>query len=602
MATPATSPAFPGRLSGVTALFEPNPDSAVTGVLQKILNIDRLNEWLDQLRQSADGRSIFDRATDLLNLELRMDPADLARIPKSGPVVVTANHPFGLIEGMLIGKALQEVRPDIKFMANFLLERVPELRPHCVFVDPFGGKDAKLASRRGLAESVRWLREDGGVLVVFPAGEVAHMDFKRREITDPAWNPSMARLIRMTGAAALPLYFKGANSALFHVLGLVHPRLRTAMLPHEFFNKKKPIELRLGAPVSARRCADFDSDEQLIDYLRHRTYLLQHRKAEAKPKYFLPAAPKQEPIAPAGHPELLRWEVEKLTVIRQVAELGDYSVLIVNAEEAPEILHEIARLREITFRKVGEGTGKALDRDKFDDHYLHLFVWQKTKHEIVGAYRLAPTEEIARRHGVKGLYTQTLFHFDSEFLDRLGPALELGRSFVRPEYQRDYQPLLLLWKGIGAYIEAHPEYKTLFGPVSISNDYLPASRQLMVNYFASRAADPLSRMVKARSPFKQKPVPGCRLAPDAQVWDIEELSTWIADMETDQKGVPILLRQYLKLGGKLLSFNVDAKFARAIDGLIVVDLTATDTRVLERYLGKAGAARFQTYHQRRSAS
>jgi putative hemolysin len=501
-----------------------------------------------------------------------------------------------------VGKALQTVRPDLKFMANFLLERVPELRPHCVFVDPFGGAEAKLASRRGLTESIRFLKDQGGVLVTFPAGEVAHVDWKRREIVDPAWNPSIARLIRMTGAAALPVYFKGSNSAAFQLLGMLHPRLRTAMLPHEFFNKKKPIEVRIGTSVAARKCAEFESEAALIEYLRHRTYLLQHREESPAGKAHVFFAPKPAAIAPPVDSAKLVAEVEGLLAAQTVAEMGPFAAAIVTAEQAPLAITEIGRLREITFRAAGEGTGKSKDLDEFDRHYLHLFVWHRENREIVGAYRLAPTSEILRKHGKRGLYTQTLFALEDGFLGRLGPALELGRSFVRPEYQRDYQPLLLLWKGIGAYVAAHPEYRTLFGPVSISNDYLPASRQLIVNYFASQPGDPIKNLVRARNPFKHKPVKGCWLAPDAEVWDIDELSTWIADIETDQKGVPVLLRQYLKLGGKLLGFNVDAKFARAIDGLIVVDLTQTEARLLERYMGKEGAARFRRHHAAEQAS
>ncbi|HME05437.1 MAG TPA: GNAT family N-acetyltransferase, partial [Bryobacteraceae bacterium] len=221
--------------------------------------------------------------------------------------------------------------------------------------------------------------------------------------------------------------------------------------------------------------------------------------------------------------------------------------------------------------------------------YFHLFIWNRDKSEIVGAYRLGLSDEIVRLHGKKGLYTNQLFAYKRGFLERIQPAIEMGRSFVRCEYQRSYAPLLLLWKGIGAFVVKNPKYKTLFGPVSISNEYNPTSQRLIVSFLkAYNQAPELTSLVKARSPFKPKP----RKLNGGAAWNIEELSTVVSDMETDQKGVPILLKQYLKLGGKLVGFNVDAQFANALDGLIVVDLTQTDPHVLERYMGKEGAAAF----------
>jgi putative hemolysin len=256
-------------------------------------------------------------------------------------------------------------------------------------------------------------------------------------------------------------------------------------------------------------------------------------------------------------------------------------------------------LREATFRQVGEGTRKPIDLDRFDDYYWHLFVWNREAGQVAGAYRLGPSDEILARFGPKGFYTSQLFQWKRSFLDRIIPALELGRSFVRPEYQKTYAPLLLLWKGIGQYLLRTPQYKLLFGPVSISNGYTTASRQLMVKFLSAYRQSPeLTPLVRARNPFRQRASqPSAKLADEligATVWGIEELSALIADVETDRKGVPVLLKQYLKLGGELVAFNIDRRFSDALDGLIVVDLRKTDARVLERYMGKAGAAQFLT--------
>jgi len=252
----------------------------------------------------------------------------------------------------------------------------------------------------------------------------------------------------------------------------------------------------------------------------------------------------------------------------------------------------------LTFREVGEGTGKRLDLDRFDDYYWHLLLWHKTRHELVGAYRAGSTAEILPEHGIAGLYTSTLFRYDERLFGTLGPALELGRSFVRPEYQRQYAPLLLLWKGIARLIAMRPEIPVLFGAVSISNEYTKASREMIYRFFEARIQDDeLAGLVEPRKPFRPSFLRrwDCRSMCQA-LHDLDELSEPITDVEPDGKGLPILLRQYAKIGGRLVGFNVDRKFSNVLDGLIVVDLRRTDPAVLERYMGREAVARFHTLH------
>lgn len=574
-------------------LLRPEATSPVVGVLQRVLHIDELHRIHDDLLHGPADGPFFDRLLKRLNVGWDALPADLSRIPKAGALVAVANHPFGLIEGAVLGAVLASVRPDVKIMANFLLASLPATGDWLICVDPFGGPGSVQANRRGLRDSIEWL-EHGGALAVFPAGEVAHVDLKKRTITDPAWSESVARLVRRTHATALPIYFSGANGPMFQILGLIHPQLRTAFLPHELLNKRhNRIEVRIGNPVPPKRAAEFQDDAELIAYLRHRTFFLKHRdQPKGGPaRVFSIPRQKAEPIAPVA-PDLLAADISALPPEQTLVESGEHQVLLAAAHQLPNVLCEIGRLREVTFRQVGEGTGKSIDLDSFDAHYLHLFIWQRSSRQVIGAYRLGATDDILPRFGMRGLYTSTLFDYKHEFLDKIGPAVELGRSFVRPEAQRDFAPLLCLWKGIGAYVARFPHRRMLFGPVSISNDYQLASRQLMVTFFrAQNQACDLARLVKARAPFRARPVDNLIAG------DIDELSTWIADIEEDQKGVPILIKQYLKLGGRLLSFNVDSSFSNVIDGLILVDLTQTDTRMLDRYLGKDGTARFLEYHR-----
>ncbi len=306
----------------------------------------------------------------------------------------------------------------------------------------------------------------------------------------------------------------------------------------------------------------------------------------------------QEPIADSAAPEHLAEEIHNLGPERCLAQNGDLAVYRGTAREMPQLMREIGRLRELTFRKVGEGTGKSLDLDRFDNYYEHLLLWHRSEHELIGAYRAGNTAEILPRHGIDGLYTSTLFRYDERIFQRLGPALELGRSFIRPEYQRQYAPLLLLWKAIAQLVAQRPETPILFGAVSISNDYNIASREMIYHFFeAHMQQDNLARLIKPRRPFRPARLRRreCREVSSA-CRDLNDLSESITAVEPDGKGLPILLRQYAKIGGKMISFNVDRKFSNALDGLVVVDLRQTDPEILERYMGREAAARFRQLH------
>jgi putative hemolysin len=338
------------------------------------------------------------------------------------------------------------------------------------------------------------------------------------------------------------------------------------------------VELRIGRPVPADKLLAFSSDQERIQYLRWRTYLLAERQS-IQPR----TAAEAEPVAPALPGPALAAEVAALPPACRLDAAGDLEVYLVEAAQAPLILREIGSLRERTFRAAGEGAGRALDLDRFDWYYRHLFVWNPRTLEVVGAYRLQCTGNGAP------LYTRTLFQFDQRLLDAMGPAIELGRSFIRVEYQRSFAPLLLLWKGIGKFVAANPRYKVLFGPVSISSQYQARSRELIMAFLEREAAlaewRPLVRPRNAPAPARTAP---CR--------DLDELSAAISDLDPALAGVPVLLRQYLRLGGRLLGFHVDCNFSNVLDGLIVVDLTRTEPKLLERYLGKPEAAAFLRYH------
>ena len=296
----------------------------------------------------------------------------------------------------------------------------------------------------------------------------------------------------------------------------------------------------------------------------------------------------------------LQAEIEALPSSQRLADSGPLHVYYARAAQIRWGLQEIGRLRELTFRSVGEGTGRSADVDDFDADYLHLFVWDARTHAIAGAYRLGLADDIVARRGLRGLYTHSLFTYPRRLLDALNPAIELGRSFVRAEYQRSFAPLLLLWSGIGRFVEHAPRYAVLFGPVSISGRYTPASRRLIVDYlWRHRGERRLARHVRPRRPFRDRArASTCEPPPTT----IDQLSRAVARLEPDGKSIPVLLRHYLRLGARVLGFSVDPDFADALDALMVVDLREIEPALLARYMGGSGSAAFRTYHRLEGAS
>jgi putative hemolysin len=572
----------------------------------KVLGLDEIGRTYQAVRAMGGEEPIASRLLTHLEVTTQIAPADLARVPLHGAAIVVANHPYGLLESAVLARTLLGLRRDVRFLANDMLTFIPELRDLIIPVDPMGARDAVRGNQRGLRQALAHLRR-GGMLVVFPAGAVSHFQWSQRTITDEPWNTAVARMVSVLARGGervrvFPVFVSGANSLLFQAAGVVHARLRTALLARELLNKRRRcVELRIGAAIDPQRLLELPTPEAQTDYMRWRTYLLQNR-AGFKPKTASPLRRRgaklrrQAEIAPAGSAAELAAEVEALDTEALLARSGDLVVYLAKCEKLPAVLREIGRLREIAFRAAGEGTGLARDIDRFDAHYLHLFVWHSVRQEIVGAYRLAGTDEVVGEYGMRGLYTATLFRFDERFLARVGPALELGRSFIRVEYQRAFAPLLLLWKGIGKYIARHPRYRVLFGPVSISNQYQSISRELMVSFLERRESlSGWMDLVRGRNaPRRGTPADRCR--------DIEDLSEVVADLEPDQAGIPVLLRQYLRLGGKLLGFNVDPEFSDALDGLILVDLTRTEAKLLERYLGREEAAAILEYQKGQHAA
>jgi putative hemolysin len=533
------------------------------------------------VRASKEGAPDFaTRALMALDITPVVDDLHVSRIPADGPLLVVANHPSGAVDGLLLLSILARRRHDVKLVANGWLGLVPELRPLLLPIDLFGGRGAARGNGSSLRAARRWLQQ-GGCVVLFPAGEVAHAADARGAVADSPWQPSAAWLAATTRARVLPVFIGGANSRLFRIAGRLHPLLRTALLPRELWSKRgAAIEIDPREPIEPAQLEALPDDAARTAMLR--------AAVEASPSAVPDASsPPRTPIAERGRAADLEANIAGLG--EALIESGSYQVFCAAAHALPAVLPEIGRLREVAFRQAGEGTGLARDLDRFDETYQHLFVWDRGRREIAGGYRLGATDVAAAGGRVDGLYTRTLFDYDARLLEQIGPAIELGRSFVAPPYQRDFSPLLLLWKGISRVVAQSRRYRRLFGVVSVSDRYQTTTRQLLVTFLQTRRFDAdIGRLVRAKNP-PPAAGGGTHLA---TVNSLNEVSSLIRRIEPDGKDMPVLLRQYLKMNAKFLGFTVDAAFGNVLDGLVLVDLDEVEPALLARYMGREAASAF----------
>ena len=587
-----SSPAVPGAVGpeALTASLVSWPlPRAVLGSLSRALGIEALYSLSGPFRDAQSPQDFARRSLAALGIRVSLD---LAPVPEQGPLVFVSNHPFGLLEGLVLLARLTPLRPDLRIMANSLLRSLGTLAGSFIEVDPFETREARQRNVQGLREALRHL-EDGGAVAVFPAGTVSHWQ-KGRGISDPDWHDTALRLSARSGAAIIPLYFQGRNSLSFSVAGLVHPALRTLLLPRELLKKRhSTVSLRLGAAIGHEVLTSLPTARVRNDYLRLRCYALGERKGEGGRVYARPLA---SPLPPA----LLEHAIADLPASALLLREEAYSLYLLRGEQSPCLLQEMGRIREMAFRDVGEGTGDARDLDAFDRRYYHLILWNDAAHEITGGYRLGMVPELLRRDGDKGLYTSRLFRFAPAFWERYGQSLELGRAVVRPERQRDFLPLLLLWKGIARFVLRHPSIRYLFGPVSMNLGVSPFTLRLLASYFMGRHGDgELARLVRARIPFRAEARgdaagEGFLDAVRQGLLDYRGLDRLIRAQE-EGRGIPILFKHYFKMGGRIAALHRDAGFG-SLDAFLLVDLPHAPETMLRRYMGREDAAAYAARH------
>eukprot|EP01132_Coremiostelium_polycephalum_P021444 gene21444-25463_t len=559
----------------------------LAALLMEVMKLNDINKVFSQNKHFS-GLEFVDKILETIGVSIDFDEDDLKNIPKTGGFIAIANHPYGGVEGLALVKLLCTVRPEAKVMVNFILKKIPNLDEFFVAVNPF--ENVQHSSSISGLKATFDLLQSGTPIGIFPAGEVSTFSLDKQEITDRIWHPVVGKLIARAKVPVVPIYFHGNNGVLFNILSFIHPTLRTAKLPSEFLNKQGlKIKVRIGKPIRIEDISYRNNTNKLLDFLRARTYALgtgleQERKL-FNPINLFKIKKKPEPVIEETPRELIVEEIEQLESFRVWAE-KNYEVYITPTAIIPNILKEIGRLREITFREVGEGTNKKIDLDNYDIYYHHLFIWDKEQQNIVGAYRIGKGDEILNTMGRRGFYLSELFKIKEPFYPILRKGIELGRSWIRKEYQQKPLPLFLLWKGILKYLLDNPQYRYMFGPVSISNNFSKFSKSLIVDYITKNHFDyELAHYVKPKNKFKADLTPIDKDLLIESSESLKDLDSLISDIENTHIKIPVLLRQYMNLNAKIICFNIDPKFSDCLDGFLLVDTQNIPPEMLEK-IGK----------------
>ncbi len=523
--------------------------NAIGWIFIHITRINKLNKIYDRVKH-LQGDAFFDALLREFNLKVEVQEEELKRIPKEGAFISISNHPLGGAEGIILLKILTELRPDFKVTANFLLQKIEPMASYVIAVNPF--ETLKKAMRGG--EKALQHVADGNALGFFPAGEVS----TKREngiYVDREWSKGSIRIIQKSNVPVIPIYFHAQNSKLFYSLSKISGLLRTAKLPSELVNKRgKTIKMRIGKPIMPAEMQSYPDIKSLSSFLRQKTYLLSNAYLvksnpikSAKDKLKFNEKEAQPIIKPVEQSKIER-EIEALMKAdKRLFCSKNYEIYFTKSKEIPNILREIGRLREITFREVGEGSNLPVDLDRFDNHYHHLFLWDAEAKTIAGAYRMALGQEVFPKHGINGFYISSLFKFEPELYSMMQESIEMGRAFVVKSYQQKPMPLFLLWRGIVHVTLRYPEHKYLIGGVSISNKFSNFSKSLMIEFMKSHYYDPfIAQYIRPKKEYKVKLNDSDKdFVFDAAKADLNKFDRIITEIEPEGLRVPVLIKKYV---------------------------------------------------------
>ncbi len=554
--------------------FASKPDlirKPTISLLRRIIHEPQINEFLDA-NQDAEGLEFINRVFEYFNFSYTVTERDRQNIPAIGRVVIFANHPIGSLDGLAIIKLICEVRPDVKILANDLLNHFSALNRYLIPLDNMTGGSARKSYKQVLKSL-----EHEEAIIVFPAGEVSRAH--ATGVKDNRWLPGFLNFARRAKAPLLPVHINAKNSLLFYSASMVYKPLGTALLAHEMFKQRsRVIKFRIGEPIPSESLETKGlHDRTLVKRLKRHLYKIGRRQS-----------PLFETVKTIAHPEDRQQILAELNNAESLGETRDGNrIYLVDYSPNSSVINEIGRLRELAFRKVGEGTGCKRDLDKFDQYYKHLVLWDSKNLEIAGAYRLGIGKEILANHGMKGFYTSTLYKFEHDFEKYLQYGVELGRSFVNPNYwgkaSLDY-----LWQGIGSYLAHNQDIRYLIGPVSMSADYPKELKDMLAHFYRTYHKSP-ETMAEAFHPYL--------LSEET----IENLNGFFNNLERDDAfdkmqsqfkamghRLPVLFKQYAAIfedgGFTSLVFSVDPDFGDCLDGLCMADITRLKIAKRKRYI------------------
>ncbi|MFX4209014.1 GNAT family N-acyltransferase [Aliarcobacter butzleri] len=539
-------------------------------IAKKIVHEDSINQFLSQ-NSHLKGFDFVDAVLDYFDFDYTVSSNDLQNIPSTGKVIIIANHPLGGLDALCLLKLVGQIRKDVKILANDFLVGFEALHSLMIPLDNFKDRQSK--------ESIKKIYEalkDEEAIIIFPAGEVSRATPKG--VKDPAWNKGFLNFAKNSNSAILPIFLDAKNSKTFYTISLINKTFSTLLLSNEMFNKKsKNINIKIGQIIPSENITPKGLNKDfLINLYKKHLYALK----KGKKSFFQTQSAIAHPVSKID----LYNELKKSPLLGQTND--GKKIYLYDYVEDSIVLKELGRLREISFRKVGEGVNKKRDIDKYDVYYQHIILYDKNELEIVGAYRIGNSDVIFKEFGTKGFYSNTLFQFNDEFMFYLQNSIELGRSFVQPKYWGT-RALDYLWYGIGAYVKANPNIKYMFGPVSISGAFPAIAKDMLVfyyNYYYSSEKN----LVEARTPFSYS----------SHIHDIKEFFT-LEDKKRDFKSlkialsnigvnVPTLYKQYSELtlddGVKFLDFNVDKNFGDCIDSFILVEIDKIKDSMKQRYM------------------
>ena len=545
--------------------------TCVAGMAYAYMRLGKINRLFDA---AADyqGREFADHLIENMDITIDVSPEQLENIPKEGGFMVVSNHPFGGIEGVMLLSAIAKVRPDFKLMANFILSHIPNLKECFFSVNPFEKNPEWKSSVGGVKGAIQHIAAGNG-LGVFPAGEVSRYhghDYPE----DLPWSNSIARIIKSAGVPVIPVFWEGRNSRLFYAVDKIHPMMGTSRLTRELINKHdKNIVLQIGRPIPPAEFASYEKPAELAAYLRSRSYALEANIKKSAPNT---VNEKWKPVEQPKERQLLIQELETIRNKGLLFSAANYDCFLADYKEIPNLMHELGRLREEAFRFIGEGTGKSLDTDEFDQHYKHLILWDNKKQQVAGAYRLGFGNEIMRDKGFKGFYVSTLFKFEERFGATLEKTIELGRSFVTVEYQREVLPLVLLLRGLAVVVIKNPEIEHFIGPVSISSWYPKFYQSMIVDYVTQNhpVNSELADVAHPTTPFHADFLKVDKEAlMKNHTESIDKFDKYMFRLSNGEYRLPTLFKKYLKLNAKFLCFNVDPDFNDTLDALLFLTFT-----------------------------